>query len=74
MNKDLYKENEELLEQIDDLVGKGYYETLQIIGQKLLKDGSHISLLASYYIYKDSWPMPQTIREEIEKKIKNETR
>ena len=65
MSKDLYEENKELYLKIDGLVGNKNYPTLIKLGEDLINDNAHPSLLMSYYVYRYSWPIPEDLKNKI---------
>ena len=64
--RDLYKENEDLLLKLDGLVGEKKFDELEEIGYDLLNREEHPSLIMSFHVYRFSWP----ISEELQSKIK----
>ena len=69
-NKDMIQLNEEMLSSVDALVGSSSYYVLEMLGNSIC-DGlntidSHPSLVMSYLIFKQSWAMPDNIRETLE--------
>ncbi len=75
MSKDLIKQNTELLLKIDAMVGEKKFNELEEMGINMLKENSHPSLITSYYIFRQSWPMPieiETKFAEILDNLKND--
>jgi hypothetical protein len=63
-SKDLIDQNKELLLMIDEMIGERKFKELEELGIDLLKENSHPSLIASYYIWRHSWPIPIEIEKE----------
>jgi hypothetical protein len=75
MSRDLMKENKGLLLKIDKLVGEEEFDTLENIGENLINNEEHPSLLMSFYIFRFSWPIPDDLKKRLEDifdELKNE--
>ena len=64
MSKDLIKQNQELQLKINSMVGEKKFKELVEMGINMLKENSHPSLIQSYYIFRQSWPIPIEIESK----------